>query len=1172
MPSPERWRRVESIFSTAAELTETERERYLNKACGDDDGLRAEVLELLAAEGRSSGFLEKPVGPGLGNRVLRVGDAIGVYRLERSIGTGGMGEVWLADRADGQYERRVAIKFVRADATFGDLVDRLRRERQLLAELEHPNIARLLDGGTHHGLPYLVMEYVEGKPLDEYCRDASLDIADRIRLFVSICNAVHAAHRQLIVHRDLKPSNILVNSEGEVKLLDFGIAKLIDPDRGASSHETTADLRALTPRYASPEQILGESVTTASDVYALGIILYELVAGVSPYGAETSRHEIERRAIDSGFTAPSEAVVKTMPPDTRRRLRGDLDTIVLEAMHREPARRYGSAEALAEDLGRFLRHEPITARPDSWAYRTSRFVRRHRVPTALAAAFLVALVGGLITTIALYFDAEAARTDAVAAERVASDERDRASTERDRADTARERAESASREAETAREDAVAARKDAESSEKEARRQSLIGNLAAAQLGVDRGLIRVARDRLGAIHEDDRGWAWQRLAAMLDGYLERFTIGLTWCMGLDARRDQILLVGPEGLAFVDRSDLSELHRIDMDNVADLQPTMAVAPEVGVAVIAVRKPPVVWVIDLEQRTIANSIEADLREVRGVAIDSSGRRITAVGGGGTRCYDAETGELLTSFGPRFERAVDSSHGVVVAGSTDSGPWRLLIVDPATGEVIENITTSFLVERIVEITDGTLVAAGKDGYMMTWHPERGSAFMRHGIADIRALVALEPPLVAVGTDSGLIYVVDVAKRQATNVLLGHESFVTTLAYDAQREQLLSIGLDRVLCTWDVRTSTMGGYVSWEPEGIGLTELAISPSGQRIAVVRRDGHVAITDIETIETIATIPDLDAHDLAYHPNGLSLIVAKTDGSLVELNADTMHERRRLVAASPESHEARITAPRHRGERAVLALARGSSVTLVDLDDGSALTSFPDQGSAVRSLDLDEGAHRLLTGTQDGLVRTWSCDTGELIAEMPAFTSAVLNAAFRPGANEVGASAFRPAVIHFFDPDTGAELRRTIDLQSAMRWTYSPDGRRLAGFGVGRDGFVLDAEDATVLSPLAYRTRDFPLSTAFTPDGSSVLAVVGIFNYSNVWKSHVRAWTLRSNRDRYEAARAIETRQEEAEILLDRLGADHPKSPGRLAAAIRDHTADDPALRSAALNELLRRLW
>jgi eukaryotic-like serine/threonine-protein kinase len=378
----ERWRKIEEIYNAAAELPPGDRERHLDTACDGDTSLRRELENLLAFDEETGAGLDRELEDtirGQAEELARdesepvVGRRFGAYRVIGIIAHGGMGIVYRAVRDDEQFEKQVAIKILRRGMG-ADAVARFARERHILARLDHPNIARLLDGGTTgSGMQYVVMEYVEGSPVTEYCALHQLTTRKRLDLFRQICAAVQDAHRKLVVHRDIKPSNILVTAEGVPKLLDFGIAKLIDDDLP----EQTIALRLLTPDYASPEQVKGGAITTATDIYSLGVVLYELISG----------HRAHR--FTNRTTAEMEKVVCTVEPEP---IPGELGSIVQKAMQKEPERRYETVEQLAVDVGRYLAGQPVAARPDTMWYRSRKFVARNRIAVAVSALAVLALV------------------------------------------------------------------------------------------------------------------------------------------------------------------------------------------------------------------------------------------------------------------------------------------------------------------------------------------------------------------------------------------------------------------------------------------------------------------------------------------------------------------------------------------------------------------------------------------------------------------------------------------------------------------------------------------------------------------------------------------------------------------------------------------------------------
>ena len=417
--SPDRWQEISPYLDQVLSLPEQERAAWVDTFRTQRPDLADLLQELLlehSALAREH-FLER--GPiQTANEVFSAGRTVGAYRLISPIGQGGMGSVWLAERSDGRFERRVAVKFLNFAVAAQGGAQRFKREGSILGRLAHPNIAELLDAGvTSNGEPYLVLEHVEGEPIDEYCDRRTLDVDARIHLFLDVLGAVAQAHANLIVHRDIKPSNVLVRNDGCVKLLDFGIAKLLANDASPAlpSLLTAQGGGAMTPQFAAPEQITGGPITTATDIYALGVLLYVLLTGQHPAGSGPhSTADLVKAILDTEPPHASDAVTSagsktetngiaqkraSAPDKLRRILRGDLDTIIGKALKKNPAERYSSVTAMADDLERYLKHEPISARPDTLAYRAAKFVRRNRTGVALASLALIATVAGAVGTL-----------------------------------------------------------------------------------------------------------------------------------------------------------------------------------------------------------------------------------------------------------------------------------------------------------------------------------------------------------------------------------------------------------------------------------------------------------------------------------------------------------------------------------------------------------------------------------------------------------------------------------------------------------------------------------------------------------------------------------------------------------------------------------------------------
>jgi serine/threonine-protein kinase len=448
------WQRADELLDEALDLPAGQRSPFLDRACGDDPQLRGLVERLISAaeiddpEFKSGGALQGPLGDRIRTELAEeeslAGAMVGRYRIVREVGRGGMAVVYLAERADGQFRQEVALKLLSAGLVASHVSRRFDRERQILAHARHPGVARLLDGGAGPGgRPYLVMEYVDGRPIDRYCDEERLTPEARLKLLLQVARVVEDAHRNLVVHRDIKPSNILVTAEGHAKLLDFGIAKLLDPEATSGDAAVSGSaIRLMTPAYASPEQVRGHPVTTASDIYQLGLLLYILLTGRFPYDlgdgdpAERMRAIVQREPVRPSMAASSsegwappgqdprtpEEIASargTVPARLRRALSGDLDAILCRALAKEPEKRYGSVAQLIEDVERHLEGRIVTARQDNWAYRTGKLIRRHSAVFATAAiAVLLVLALGLVYTSGLARERDRARQEAAREARV----------------------------------------------------------------------------------------------------------------------------------------------------------------------------------------------------------------------------------------------------------------------------------------------------------------------------------------------------------------------------------------------------------------------------------------------------------------------------------------------------------------------------------------------------------------------------------------------------------------------------------------------------------------------------------------------------------------------------------------------------------------------------------
>jgi serine/threonine protein kinase len=533
------WKRARPVLEQVLGLDAAAQSARVEELCGDDDELRERVLGLLQEEREDRDFLVSLRPPDAPER--EPGTSCGPWRLVRPLGHGGMGVVWLAERADGEYEQQVAIKFVSPAIAGAEVLPRLKRERRALARLEHPSIARLIDGGAApDGTPFLAMELVEGQALDRWCDERRLPLRERLELFRGVCAAVAHAHANFVLHCDIKPANILVNTAGEPKLLDFGIAKLLEGADDGDVDTTRTGERPMTPLHAGPEQFAGEAPTVATDVYQLGVLLYQQLTGRLPYDLETGSFRELAQAVTEGAVVRASAAIdrpdtRSGPPEERarsrglsttrlrRELEGDLDLILHRALHREPAQRYASVEQLAEDVRRYLDSLPVLARPDSVVYRAGKFVRRNRTLVTAGLALFVSLSAGLAVSARMYVRAEDARVTAENARTTANEATAVARRERAQSEAARKLAEE-----ERGKADAARARAE-EAEEVTARRfsevrklshemvwgiydriRTLPGSTAASEYITGVGVTFL--DRLSAEKPEDSGLLWELAA------------------------------------------------------------------------------------------------------------------------------------------------------------------------------------------------------------------------------------------------------------------------------------------------------------------------------------------------------------------------------------------------------------------------------------------------------------------------------------------------------------------------------------------------------------------------------------------------------------------------------------------------------------------------------------
>lgn len=997
-PRP-RARRAAELFGEVLDLPEADREALLARSC-EDPGLLEEVRALLEALPSARELLDQAPHLAVGgeSRVSltdhvfadrpdpTLGQTLGPWRVVAPLAAGGMGTVYRGERVDAAFRKQVAIKIIAPWLDTTEVVERFRRERQVLADLEHPHIARLLDGGTTaDGRPYLVMEFIDGCPVDRYADEARLSVRERLRLFLTICDAVKFAHGNLIVHRDLKPSNILVDQDGQVKLLDFGIAKVLN---GESRTEGTPDPvltmpAALTPRYASPEQILGLRVTTATDVYSLGVLLFELLTGSSPYEVPTQlTHEASRIICETEPPRPSRGAARSDPRSAARRgqtpsrlartLAGDLDTILLRALSKEPERRYASVSEFADDIRRYIDGLPVLAAPDRLGYRVGKFLRRHRALVMSTALTVVVLA------VALAFSLHAGQQ--------------------------------------------------ARAKTREAEQMAYASSLAAAESALRENSIEEAAGRLAAAPSALRGWEWRHLSTRLDRSLitvrahakgitcARFTsdgaalvttsvdgtIGEWDSQSGSARRTweslgssvESLDLAADGTWFV--AGLNDGRVVLVEREGDAGPvvfrdggrwaSVAISPD-GRRLATAHIDGVVQVWDVETRRLLLEWNAHDEFALIAWVPNSDHLVSGGGNGQVRVWDASTGRELRAFDGHARRvyslAVSGDGRLVVSGGMD----QLAIVhDLATGKQLVTFRGhQGTVGSVAFTPEGReVVSCGPDGRFVRWDASTGLvlAELRGHREDVSAVaVSADGRRIASGDWGGTLKIWDAS---AGDVPVRRVESIKSLV-----AQVGCVAIDpsgsRVACG-----HSQAGLQVWPLPGctevevsIGdvppLVALAFTPNGRHLVAGAATGGVLVFDAQSwsmVDTVATC-DGPVDVLAVHPSGCWVAAADSDGRVVIREFDGEGRLSRAPRRLDSPHGALRSLVFAEGGARLVGAAE-STIALWDWTEPQRPCTSWELGSTVLDLAADHDAARLASIDSDGWLRTWSLPSGRPI--------------------------------------------------------------------------------------------------------------------------------------------------------------------------------------------------
>jgi WD40 repeat protein len=992
-----------------------------------------------------------------------IGARLGDYELIREIGRGGMGTIYLARRADEEFEKEVAIKILKRGTDTEEVLRRFRAERQILAQLEHPNIARLIDAGTSpDGLPYFVMEYVDGVPITDYCDAAGLNIRERIELFVTVCKALHFAHQNLVVHRDLKPGNILITARGEPKLLDFGIAKLL-----SSENEyvltTIQNEQRFTPGYASPEQVRGEPVTTASDVYSLGALLYELLCGKSPHTFATgspSGTELFRVIVEQ--EPPCASSVATSAEE-RRQLRGDLDNILETALRKERERRYSGVTAFADDLRRYLEGMPVRARKDTVTYRAGKFVTRHKLPVAAASCVVIFLIGGIIATTA----------------------------QRRRAERLQARAEAG----------------------EEANRRLLY----SAQIGLaydawEAGniervvqLLEAQRPHTGQV--DLRSFEWWLLWNLTNQESKVFRASGRPLCGVAFSPDGNRMVATDRDGNAHFWNVSTGRLEGSVNVGSGAGGVSFTLD-GLGIVAPAEDGAA-LFSSDTGKIAARFTGHGAKTLAVSLSPDGRLLgTASADGTAKLWDLATAQaLVTLTGHRdvVTAIAFSPQGETVA--TASADHTVRLWNTRSGEqlaVLEGHT--WWVFAVAFSPDGKLLAtAGSDGEVKLWNVEERAELnsIRAAGNTVHAIhFSPDSKLVCIAASDNIISVRSVTTGELVQLLRGHSGTLFALAFAPGSGLLASASNDGTVRLWDLRDRA--GATTFEDHRDWTWQVAYSPDGRVLATASKDGTVTLREAQTRRQFAILEHGSwVNSISFSSDGRTLAAASDDGLVRLWNVDT-GELIATLRGHPDVAECVAFSPRGRllvsgGKKGELIFWDSSShaeLARLSADESKLIwaVAFSPDG---RLLAVAEKHPTDWDTRRTHAIKVWDVESRRLAARLDGHTDDVRALAFSPDGKTLVSGGEDRTIRQWNLARRGQTA--VVKTHSVTTLAVSNDGRRIVSGGQDRTmkiwDFAAPAELCTVTLPAE------PSAIAFAPN-DTFLAVSGKDNKVHQWRAGI----------------------------------------------------------------------
>jgi WD40 repeat protein/TPR repeat protein len=1157
--SPAQYLRFSALLDEVIELSAAEREERLTTLEQTEPALAPMVRAFFASREAcaADGFLEthgpfaEEIASLTRDEPALIGKQFGPYRVLSLLGHGGMGSVWLAERADGLFTRQVALKLIHSTLTGRVMTERFAREREILAGLNHPHIARLLDAGfSDDNLPYLALEYIAGTPLSTYCDEHRLSIRARLELFRQVLSAVQYAHAHLVIHRDLKPSNILVSEDGEIHLLDFGIAKLLIVGEAKVTDLTQRAGLAMTPDYASPEQITGSAITIAADVYALGVMLYELMTGERPYRLRRdTRSALEEAILQTDPVPPSRAALREAAANARattanklaRTLKGDIDTIVLKSLQKAPAQRYATAIAFGEDIERFLRGDVVLAQRDNVAYRTIKFARRYRVAIAVISMVILTLAGGLAATT---YEAHVA------------------ATQRDAALQAQLR---------SLTQTAAARLKDADSPgamgiilevlprpETTARsftpealnvfHEARAADAAVLAITGHTGAVRFAAfspdgTRIVTASADKSARIWDaatgRQLQLLSGHTDR-----VFCAAFSPDGRQIVTASDDKSARVwDAATGRQLQLLS--GHSERVNSAAFSPD-GKQIVTASWDKTVRLWDAATGRQIQLLSGHADRVWSAAFSPDGRRVVTASFDKTaRIWDAATGRqllLLSGHTDQVESAAYSPDGRQIVTASDDKSVR--IWDAQTGRQLLPLSghTSWVFSAAFS-PDGTqIVTASFDKSARIWDVATGRQLqLLSGHADWVASAAFSPDgkRVVTASNDRTARIWDAAMGRQALLLSGHSDIVNSAAFSPDGRQIVTASNDKTARVWDAATGRQQLLLSGHTAQVPVA--AFSPNGRQVVTASYDKSARIWDVATGRQLQMLSGHTAQVVfaSFSPDGRQIVTASYDKSARIWDAATGRELQMLSGHTNSVLFATFSPD----GRQIVTASWDKTARIWDSATGRQLQLLSGHTDLVDSARFSRDGKQILTASADKSARIWDTATGRQLLLLSGHSDVVDSASFsRDGKQIVTASFDRTARI--WDAKTGRQLLllsgHTDRLESAA---FSPDGRQLVT--ASDDG---SARIWQVRVPTLETQIEWAEAAQF-----DLLPAAERFKLGLPAAAHVRQWAAGRSKCDEAAAAPYDPERRAAGILPDEIVADTA-----LAACAKQNASGDDA--------------